>query len=149
MANRVLLGNRASGGYGLYVSKPTANVLTCDVDDLTFSTLDSQSSPFSACGINQTVPFSGGTGSTAPTVLTSVSLSAGGSSTLSFNDLGDEVFAYGGFAQAATSSGSSNLVRTVKFTSTSASGTTMEAPNAAGTFVGVIFKKFGGGSAVF
>ena len=34
MANRVLLGNRASGGYGLYVSKANSNVLTCDKKDL-------------------------------------------------------------------------------------------------------------------
>ena len=30
MANRVLLGNRSSGGYGLYVSKDGENVLTAD-----------------------------------------------------------------------------------------------------------------------
>ncbi len=34
MANRVLLGNRATGGYGLYVSKANSNVLTCDIKDL-------------------------------------------------------------------------------------------------------------------
>ena len=34
MANRVLLGNRATGGYGLYVSKSNSNVLTCDIKDL-------------------------------------------------------------------------------------------------------------------
>ena len=38
MANRVLAGNRASGGYGLYVSKANSNVLTCDDKDLLFST---------------------------------------------------------------------------------------------------------------
>lgn len=37
MANRVLIGNRASGGYGLYVSKANSNVLTCDNKDLLFS----------------------------------------------------------------------------------------------------------------
>ena len=36
MANRVLLGNRATGGYGLYVSKATKDVLTCSKDDLIF-----------------------------------------------------------------------------------------------------------------
>lgn len=34
MANRVLMGNRATGGYGLYVSKANSNVLTCDKKDL-------------------------------------------------------------------------------------------------------------------
>ena len=38
MANRVLIGNRSVGGYGLYVSKANSNVLTCDNKDLLFST---------------------------------------------------------------------------------------------------------------
>jgi len=37
MANRVLMGNRSSGGYGLYVSKANSNVLTCDDKDLLLS----------------------------------------------------------------------------------------------------------------
>ena len=36
MANRVLLGNRTTGGYGLYVSKANSNVLTCDRKELLF-----------------------------------------------------------------------------------------------------------------
>ena len=36
MANRVLLGNRSTGGYGLYVSKANSNVLTCDRKELLF-----------------------------------------------------------------------------------------------------------------
>ena len=62
MANRVLIGNRSSGGYGIYVSKSGSDVLTCDVDDLIFSSLDSTSTPFAANGVLQTVPFSGGSG---------------------------------------------------------------------------------------
>ena len=34
--NRVLAGNRSTGGYGLYVSKANSNVLTCDQKDLLF-----------------------------------------------------------------------------------------------------------------
>lgn len=34
MANRVLLGNRATGGYGAYVSKAGNNVLTCSRKEL-------------------------------------------------------------------------------------------------------------------
>lgn len=45
MANRLLLGNRSSGGYGLYISRPGTNVLTCDKKDLIF---DSSSSSASA-----------------------------------------------------------------------------------------------------
>ncbi len=37
MANRVLLGNRSTGGYGLYISKAGSNVLNCDLNDLTFN----------------------------------------------------------------------------------------------------------------
>ena len=36
MANRVLLGNRSTGGYGLYVSKEGQNVLTCADKELLF-----------------------------------------------------------------------------------------------------------------
>ena len=36
MANRVLLGNRPTGGYGLYVSKANSNVLDCDKKELLF-----------------------------------------------------------------------------------------------------------------
>ena len=36
MANRVLIGNRSTGGYGLYVSKANSNVLTCDRKELLF-----------------------------------------------------------------------------------------------------------------
>jgi hypothetical protein len=36
MANRILAGNRATGGYGLYVSKANSNVLTCDRKELLF-----------------------------------------------------------------------------------------------------------------
>lgn len=39
MANRVLLGNRSTGGYGLYVSRAGKNVLICDPDDLIFSSV--------------------------------------------------------------------------------------------------------------
>lgn len=34
--NRVLIGNRSTGGYGLYVSKANSNVLSCDKKDLLF-----------------------------------------------------------------------------------------------------------------
>ena len=36
MANRILIGNRATGGYGMYVSKPGSDVLTCAPKDLLF-----------------------------------------------------------------------------------------------------------------
>ena len=36
MANRVLVGYRSSGGYGLYISKPGKDVTSCDTIDLIF-----------------------------------------------------------------------------------------------------------------
>ena len=49
MANRILLGNRG-GTYGLFVSKPTVNVLTCDDEDLLF---DSRKGKFAQVLANQ------------------------------------------------------------------------------------------------
>ena len=62
MANRILIGNRATGGYGLYVSEPGADVLTAAHDDLTFWTDSGETGAnFVSKGIHQTVPWSGGT----------------------------------------------------------------------------------------
>ena len=140
MANRILLGNRSTGGYGLYVSKPGANVLTCGVDDLIFSTLDSTSTPFSAAGIHQTVPFSGGTGTTAPDVVNDFTLSGSGTSTISFEDLGDNVFAYVGHPQAALSL-STNGKKAVTFTSTDADSTVATDLGVGGDYTMTIFKR--------
>jgi len=145
MANRILLGNRATGGYGLYVSKPTANVLDCGVDDLTFSTLDSTSTPFSAAGIHQTVPFSGGTGTTAPDVINDFTLSGSGTSTISFQDLGDNVFAYVGHPQGATALGSDGK-KAVTFTSTDADSTVATDLGVGGDYTMTIFKRLSGDS---
>ena len=140
MANRILLGNRSTGGYGLYVSKPGANVLTCGVDDLIFSTLDSTSTPFSAAGTHQTVPFSGGTGTTAPDVVNDFTLSGSGTSTISFEDLGDNVFAYVGHPQAAVSL-SSDGKKAVTFTSTDADSTVATDLGVGGDYTMTIFKR--------
>ena len=140
MANRILLGNRSTGGYGLYVSKPGANVLTCGVDDLIFSTLDSTSTPFSASGTHQTIPFSGGTGTTAPDVVNDFTLSGSGTSTISFEDLGDNVFAYVGHPQAAVSL-SSNGKKAVTFTSTDADSTVATDLGVGGDYTMTIFKR--------
>ena len=145
MANRILLGNRSTGGYGLYVSEPSANVLTCGVDDLIFSTLDSTSTPFSANGIHQTVPFSGGTGSTAPDVVNDFTLSGSGTASISFNDLGDNVFAYVGHPQAAVSL-SSNGKKAVTFTSTDADSTVATDLGVGGDYTMTIFKRLSGNS---
>ena len=67
MANRELLGNRSTGGYGMYVSRLTSNVLDCASDKLMFNTNSGETgSNFFSAGHFQVVPVSGGTGSTAP-----------------------------------------------------------------------------------
>jgi len=140
MANRILLGNRATGGYGLYVSKSGANVLNCGVDDLLFSTLDSTSTPFSANGVHQTVPFSGGTGSTAPDVINDFTLAGSGTSSVSFEDLGDNVFPYVGHPQAASSLDSDGK-KAVTFTSTDADSTVATDAGVGGDYTMTIFKR--------
>ena len=67
MANRVLAGNRSTGGYGLYVSRLTSDVLDCASDKLMFNTNSAETgSSFFSAGHFQVVPVSGGVGSTAP-----------------------------------------------------------------------------------
>jgi len=140
MANRILIGNRSTGGYGLYVSKPGADVLDCGVDDLIFSTLDSTSTPFSAVGFHQTVPFSGGTGTTAPDVINDLPLGAGATANINFEDLGDNVFAYVGHPQAAVSL-SANGKKAVTFTSTDENSTVATDLGVGGDYTMTIFKR--------
>jgi hypothetical protein len=87
MANRVLIGNRATGGYGLYVSRPTSNVLDCANDKLMFNTNSGETgSNFFSAGHFQIVPNAGGTGGTAPTVVSSTTVSANSTGTASYQN---------------------------------------------------------------
>ena len=88
MANRVLAGNRSSGGYGLYVSRPgNNNVLNCANDKLMFNTNSGETgSSFFSAGHFQAVPVSGGTGGTAPTVSSSTTISAGATATPTYQN---------------------------------------------------------------
>ena len=57
MANRVLIGKRSAGGYGLYVSRLTSNVLDCANDKLLFNTNSGETgSNFVSAGHFQLVP---------------------------------------------------------------------------------------------
>ena len=145
MANRILMGNRATGGYGLYVSEPGADVLTCGHDDLTFWTDSGETgSNFVSKGLHQTVPWSGGTGSTAPVVTNSVSISAGATASLTYTNLGANPFLLGGFALGSNSS--NNNVKLVSFSSISATGATGSAPGVGATFNISVFKTLGAGA---
>jgi len=59
MTNRVLLGNRSTGGMGLYISKSTHNALTCDHKELLFDSSQKRTGEVYAGG-NQTTLGTGG-----------------------------------------------------------------------------------------
>ena len=148
MAKRVLVGNRSTGGYGLYVSKSGSPVDTCDTDELTFWTDSGETgSNFVAKGVHQTVPFTGGLDSNGSPVVT-IDLSSATTLTLNFSDLGDETFGYGGFVQGSINPGSDSK-KGVYFTSTDSDSTVANRVGTAGTFKGVIFKSLSAGIALY
>ena len=59
MANRVLLGNRATGGYGMYVSKAGSNVLTCNRKELLFDSSQKRAGEVYAGGTQSSIGNSG------------------------------------------------------------------------------------------
>ena len=87
MANRVLLGNRSAGGYGLYVSRLTSNVLDCANDKLMFNTNSGDTgSNFVSAGHFQLVPVSGGTGSSAPVTTSTTTVPANSTATPTYHN---------------------------------------------------------------
>ena len=86
MANEVLAGNRSAGGMGLYVSRPTENVLTCTGDELMFSTNHGETGNFVTAGHFQVVPVSGGTGGTAPVATSTTTIASGATATVSYQN---------------------------------------------------------------
>ena len=87
MANRVLLGNRSTGGYGLYVSRLTSNVLDCANDKLMFNTNSGETgSNFFSAGHFQLVPVSGGTGSSAPVTTSTTTVPANSTATPTYQN---------------------------------------------------------------
>ena len=88
MANRVLAGNRATGGFGLYVSRPSNNVLDCANDKLMLNTNSGETgSNFFSAGHFQVVPVSGGVGSTAPVASSSSTVSANSTATPTYQNI--------------------------------------------------------------
>jgi hypothetical protein len=55
MANRVLAGNRSTGGYGFYVSKSNSDVLSCDRKELLFDSSQGRSGEIYAGGSQSTL----------------------------------------------------------------------------------------------
>ena len=152
MANRILIGNRATGGYGLYVSKSGEDVATCNKSDLYFWTENEESgSNFVGYGPLQTVPISGGATS-APVESATIDISSSSTASLSFQDLvadGDDVLIMSGGAHP-TSSSQSNQQKGIKFTSPSATGATANRTysGTGGTFTVFVFKRLNDGAAL-
>ena len=59
MANRVLLGNRATGGHGAYVSKANSNVLNCNRKELLFDSSQARAGEVYAGGSQSSLGNSG------------------------------------------------------------------------------------------
>ena len=57
--NRILAGNRSTGGYGLYVSKANSNVLTCDRKDLLFDSSQKRGGEVYAGGSQSSIDNNG------------------------------------------------------------------------------------------
>jgi len=152
MANRILAGYRAVGGYGLYVSKAGEDVLTCNKNDLYFWTESEESgSNFVGYGPLQTVPISGGATS-APVESATIDISSSSTASLSFQDIvadGDDVLIMSGNAHP-TSSSQSNKQKGIKFTSPSATGATANRTysSTGGTFTVFVFKRLNDGAAL-
>ena len=123
MANRVLLGNRTAGGYGLYVSRLTSNVLDCANDKLLFNTNSGETgSNFVSAGHFQLVPVSGGTGSSAPVASSTTTVSANSTATASYQNyasstvlmwgVSDPISTPGTYAYSSIGSTSATLTNT-------------------------------------
>tara|TARA_R100000742_G_C4272988_1_gene92390 strand:- start:95 stop:541 length:447 start_codon:yes stop_codon:yes gene_type:complete len=141
MANRVLLGNRSTGGYGLYISESGENVLTCNKSKLLFFTDSGETgSSFVTKGMHQAVPFSGGTGSTAPVTINTVNLSSASSASLSYQNLGSINFLYTA-KNYQENANTSSFEKGANFTSIGATGATINRLGTGQSYDVVVFKK--------
>ena len=125
MANRVLLGNRSTGGYGLYVSRLTSDVLDCANDKLLFNTNSGESgSSFFSAGHFQVVPVSGGTGSTPPVTTSETVATTGNTYAIPYQGIASTQVMLWGSSPAVSSIGGGDVNAThtyASLTATSAS----------------------------
>ena len=148
MANRVLIGNRSSGGYGLYVSRLTSNVLTCANDKLLFNTNSGETgSNFFSAGHFQVVPQSGGVGSTAPVASQTTTISSGSTGTPSYTNIANtQVLAWGSSNVLTSYSGGDSVTAVDQVYTYSSAGTTSitltNSGTASRTIRTVMFNKF-------
>ena len=149
MANRILVGNRATGGYGLYVSKSGADVLVCNKEDLSFWTDHGESgSGVVAIGFFQVVPTDVSSGG-VPVESATINLSSATSAALTYENLGEDVMIMGGFTVPSTATSGSSASG-INFTSTSSTGATGNRAysGGAGTFRACVWKMVGKGVAL-
>ena len=127
MANRVLMGNRATGGYGLYVSRLTSNVLDCANDKLMFNTNSGESgSNFFSAGHFQTVPASGGTGTNAPVTSQTTTIAASGTGTPTYVGLaGLQIMLWGSSPALTDFGGGSAVSQTFTYSSLTSTSVTL------------------------
>ena len=153
MANRLLIGDRATGGYGLYVSKAGEDVLTCNKNDLYFWT-EHEESGTAHVGYGQAhiIPYQGGS-SSAPVNSASVNLSSSSTASVSYQNRvidGDDVMLMGGNAHPLIDKSNIGSQKGIKFTSPSATGATANRSysGTGGTFTVFVFKKLNDGAAL-
>ena len=122
MANRVLMGKgtTARGGtnkYGLWISKPTQDVLTCTNDQLILDTDIGTTESIKALFQTQTV----NTANTSAQTAVTATVSAGATTNVSFSNLnfGFGVAAFGGLGFATNSAGNTVVSGRIQINSTS------------------------------
>ena len=127
MANRVLAGNRSTGGFGFYVSRPTSNVLTCTSDELMFNTNSGESgASFFSAGHFQVVPVSGGTGASAPVAKSETIVPANGTASPSYLGIAStQIMLWGSSDSIAATANSGTSTRVYNYSSLGSTSATI------------------------
>ena len=153
MAHRILIGNRGIGGYGLYVSRAPADVLSCNKSDLYFWTESEESgSSFVGHGFYQLIPISGGQ-QIPPVNSASINISSASTAPVTFQGIvadADDVMLMGGNAHPLIDKSNIASQKGIKFTSVSTTGATANRTysGTGGTFTVCVFKKLNNGVAL-
>ena len=144
MAVCFLVWNRATGGYGLYVSKSGADVLSCDKANLSFWTDHGESgNAFVSKGMAQIVPTSLLNG--VPVEAGAVTVSANVAASATWVNLGEDVMVMGAAKEQLDGDGYEEDDIVSSITATGANFTCVVAK----TFNFVIWKTLGKGAPLY
>ena len=144
MAHRILVGNRATGGYGLYVSKSGADVLDCGKANLSFWTDHGESgNAFVSKGMAQIVPTSLLNG--VPVEAGAVTVSANVAASATWLNLGEDVMVMGPAKEQLDGDGYEQDDIVSSITATGANFTCVVAK----TFNFVVWKTLGKGATLY